>query len=497
MEQENQVSADVVQSGTVDFPIVGIGASAGGLSAFETFFRHTPKDVGAAFVLVPHLDPTHKSMMSSLLRNYTGMSVFEIEDNMKVQINSVYIIPPGKDLAIYHGSFQLLEPTKPRGYRAHINFFLRSLAEDQQNNAVGVILSGTGSDGTEGIKELKLRGGITIVQSAERAKYDGMPRSAISTGMVDYILPVEQMPERIRLIAQTSRPVTSGTVDKEEEADEFSKIFFLLRSHTGHDFSDYKRPTILRRIDRRMAVNNISDLSGYLSYLQRHPAERDALFNDLLIGVTSFFRDTEAFEILEQVVIPRIFVNKNVDQPVRVWVPGCSTVQEAYSIAMLLFERREMLGENYRIQVFATDIDSEALETARMGVYAESIESELTEARLHRFFHHENGVYRMNKQIRDLVVFSVQNLIKDPPFSKQDLISFRNVLIYLQNNLQKKIIPLFHYALVPNGFLMLGSSETVGTFTDLFSPIEEKWKIYQRQEGIRQRLVQIPLVPAD
>ena len=473
------------------FPIVGIGASAGGLSAFEAFFSGMSADVepGIAFVLVQHLAPDHKSILTELVRRYTRMKVVEVTDGMEVEPNCTYIIPPGRDMAFIGGALQLFEPSAPRGQRLPIDFFFRSLAQDLHERAIGIVLSGTGSDGTLGVRAIKGEGGMVMAQDPASTEYDGMPRSAIATGLVDYELAPSEMPSQ--LIAYVTHafgkpPVVAGAREARTEGS-LKKIFVLVRSQTGHDFSQYKPSTISRRIERRMAVHQIDSLDGYVGFLQRTPAEVDALFRDLLIGVTSFFRDPEAFRALEERVIPKIFAGRPQDSTIRVWSPGCATGEEAYSLAILLAEQQEAIKRSFKVQVFATDIDSAALTQARSGVYPASVASDITPERLARFFSIEpdGAAYRVHKAIRDMLVFSEQDLIKDPPFSKLDLISCRNLLIYMDTELQRKIVPLFHYALSPGGFLFLGTSETVSEFTDLFATLDRKLKLYQRKEDLR------------
>lgn len=472
------------------FPIVGIGASAGGLAAFEAFFSGMPADIepGMAFVLVQHLAPDHKSILTELIRRYTRMDVFEVEDGMVVRPNCAYIIPPNRDMAFLNGALQLLEPSAPRGHRLPIDFFFRSLAQDQRERAIGIVLSGTGSDGTLGVREIKGEGGMAMAQNPESTEYDGMPRNAIATGLVDYELPPAEMPAQLIAYAAYAfgkpyRPVAIS-VPKVENA--LKKIFILLRAETGHDFSRYKPNTIYRRIERRMAVHQIDTIGGYAKYLQQTPAEADLLFRDLLIGVTHFFRDPEAFTAFEEEVIPKLLAGKRADAAIRVWVPGCSTGEEAYSLAILLAERQESMKRTFAVQVFATDVDSQAIATARTGLYPASIAADVSPERLARYFSPEpdGGAYRIHKAIRDTLVFSEQDVIKDPPFSKLDVISCRNLLIYMGGELQKKLIPLFHYALKPGGFLFLGPAETVGEFGDLFMPLDRKAKLFRRKEDV-------------
>ena len=486
-EDSGNLADEQTKTDRTDFPIVGIGASAGGLAAFEAFFSGMPADAdpGMAFVLVQHLAPDHKSILTDLIQRYTRMQVFEVEDGMQVAPNCAYIIPPGRDMAFLNGALQLLEPTEPRGRRLPIDFFFRSLAHDQSERAIGVVLSGTGSDGTLGVRAIKGEGGMVMAQNPESSEHEGMPRSTMGTGLVDFELPPAEMPAQLiayvnHAFGKPPRPVAQAT----ESENTLKKIFILLRTQTGHDFSQYKPSTIQRRIERRMAVHQIVDMDSYVKFIQQAPQEVDALFRDMLISVTSFFRDPEAFQALQEQVIPRLFADRRANDNIRIWVPGCSTGEEAYSLAILLAEYQETLQENFNVLVFATDIDSQAIATARAGVFPASIASDLTSERLARFFSSESGdsTFRIHKRIRDMLVFSEQNVIKDPPFSKLDLISCRNLLIYMGGELQKKLIPLFHYALNPGGFLFLGTSETVGEFQDLFSTLDRKSKLYQRKE---------------
>ncbi|KAB2643174.1 MAG: chemotaxis protein CheR, partial [Verrucomicrobia bacterium] len=447
------------------FPVVGIGASAGGLAAFEAFFSGLPAaDPGMAFVLVQHLDPNHKSILADLIRRYTRLPVFEVEDGLVVRPNCVYVIPPGHDLALLNGALQLLEPTEPRGLRLPIDFFFRSLAQEQRERAIGIVLSGTGSDGTQGVRAIKGEGGMVMAQNPASTEFDGMPRSAIGTGVVDYELLPAEMPESLIAYAKHAfgKLPKSAILPVPKVENALKKIFILLRAQTGHDFSQYKPSTIGRRIERRMAVHQIEGIDGYVKYLQQTPAEVEALFRDMLIGVTGFFRDPEVFQVLEEKVIPALFAGKSPGAVIRVWIAGCSTGEEAYSLAMLLVEHMEAIKASFTVQLFATDIDSRAIATARVGRYPVSIAADLSPERLARFFTADGGGYRIHKSIRDLLVFSEQDVIKEPPFSKLDLLSCRNLLIYLGAELQKKLIPLFHFALKPDGWLFLGTSEGVG-----------------------------------
>ncbi len=482
------------QKTAITFPIVGIGASAGGLAAFEKFLSGIPEDIdpGMAFVLVQHLAPYHSSILAEILGRATSLTVVEVEDGMAIQPNWVYVIPPGHDMALLNGTLQLLEPSEPRGHQLPIDFFFRSLAQDQHQQAVGIVLSGSGSDGSLGVRAIKSEGGLVIAQSPETAEFDSMPRSAIATGMVDYELPPEHM--AAQLINYTShlfgkRPRADSGLEPAADVS-LKKIFGLLRTQTNHDFSQYKPSTIYRRIERRMAVHQIDQIENYVKYLQQTPAETEALFRDLLIGVTNFFRDPEAFHALETLVIPQLVATRLTTVPatkdtIRVWICGCSTGEEAYSIAILLREQLDLACRNCSVQIFATDIDSRAIATARAGLFPMSIASSITPERLARFFIAEpdGSGYRIQKNIREMLVFSEHDVNKDPPFSKLDLISCRNVLIYLGSELQKKLIPLFHFALKPNGFLFLGTSEGISDFNDLFSTLDRKAKLYQRRAG--------------
>ena len=419
------------------FPIVGIGASAGGLEALELFFAHMPPEAGIAFVIIQHLDPKHKSIMDELLRRRTTMKVLQAEDGVTLEPNSVYLNQPDKDVGIFHGKFRLTDPLETHRVRLPINHFFRSLAEDQGENAICIILSGSGSDGTLGLKEIRGSGGMVMVQNPEQAQYDSMPRSAIETGLVDYVLQAEKMPKE--LIGYIKQPYVRGYKIGigTEHLDAVQKILMLVRSRTGHDFSHYKQTTVYRRVEHRMALNNITDMRTYVHHLKNTPAEVDALFKDLIIEVTSFFRDPKAFEVLGKKIIPAIVERKKPDSAVRVWVPGCATGEEAFSLAMLFQEAMERLNKHLNVQIFATDINKDTIEQARTARFPEGISSDIPAERLGQFFIEEGNVYRVKKTIRDMVVFAVHNLISDPPFSKLDLVSCRNVLIYMDSVLQK------------------------------------------------------------
>ncbi len=482
---------ETIKDKTVSFPIVGIGASAGGLAAFESFFSGMPVDAdpGMAFVLVQHLAPDHKSILTDLIQRYTRMQVFEVEDGMVVRPNCTYIIPPNRDMAFLGGALQLLEPTSPRGQRLPIDYFFRSLAQDQHERAICVVLSGTGSDGAQGVRAIKGEGGMAMAQNPATTEYDGMPRSAIATGLVDFELPPAEMPAQLIAYAAhafgKAPKLAAAPSPKSENA--LKKIFILLRAQTGHDFSQYKPSTINRRIERRMALQQIDTMESYVKHVQQTPTEVESLFRDLLIGVTNFFRDPPVFQALEEKIMPQLFVGKPIGGSIRVWTPGCATGEEAYSLAILLAEHQDSLKQSCKIQVFATDIDNQAIATARAGLYPASIAADVSPERLARYFSAEGdgSAYRIHKTIRDMLIFSEQDVIKDPPFSRLDLISCRNLLIYMGSDLQKKLVPLFCYALNPGGFLVLGTSETVGDFGNLFTVQDRKIKIYQRKDTLQ------------
>ncbi|MBI5583367.1 MAG: PAS domain-containing protein [Deltaproteobacteria bacterium] len=463
------------------FPIIGLGASAGGLEALERFFAWVPLDIGMAFIIVPHLDPDHASLMTELLRRVTQLEVSEAQDGVQVKPNRVYVIPPNKDLSLYQRTIHLETPAGPRGLRMPINSFFRSLAEDQGELATAIILSGTGTDGTQGLRAIHGAGGMVMVQTPDSAKYPGMPHNAIQTGLVDYVLPPEKMPSQLARYGQRSGRRSGLTAAKEVH---LQKILALVRSRTGHDFSLYKKTTIQRRIERRMSLHGIEDLSDYQRYLQENPGESRLLFNDFLIGVTQFFRDPEAFEALEKVLRKTIEDGPEV-RTFRAWIPGCGTGEEAYSVAMVIREGLDEVKRNWKVQIFGTDIDDEGINRARSGIYSNNIVEDVPPDRLKRFFIKlEDDSYRVKKEIREMIVFAVQDLAKDPPFTKLDLLSCRNLLIYFEAELQSRLLPRFHYSLRPGGILFLGASETIGKFTDLFAVSDRKWKIYRTKKTL-------------
>ena len=478
------ISSDILgMRKTLGFPVVGIGASAGGLDALQELFKSMPDRTGMGFIVVSHLDPSHVSLLPELLQKNTKLQVCQVTNNMQVKSDCVYIIPPNKSMKIVEGMLLLTKFTQPRASSLPIDIFLRSLADDQGPNAIAIILSGTGTDGTLGLRAIKGELGMGMVQNEESAKYDGMPRSAINTGLADYILSPKKMPDQLIKYAKHSgfkKVVLEPKIDA-KISDALHSIFAILRLRTNHDFSLYKKNTISRRIERRMNVHQIDKISGYLRYLRENEHEVDILFKELLIGVTNFFRNPEAFGALENQLL-ELLKNKHDEYMVRAWVPGCSTGEEAYSIAILLHEVKQKFNKNFSVQVFGTDIDEESITSARAGLYPASIATDLDEERLKRYFTREDdGQYRIRKMIREMVVFAPQNLIKDPPFTKLDILSCRNLLIYLGAELQKKLFPVFHYSLKPNGILFLGSSETIGQSSELFSAIDKKWKMFVRK----------------
>ncbi|HUP78663.1 MAG TPA: chemotaxis protein CheB, partial [Pirellula sp.] len=484
------------------FPIVGIGASAGGLEAFSQLLKALPLDTGMGFVLVQHLDPDHESALTQILSKTTLMPVCDVVNDQSVEPNHIYIIPPDTKLSIANGVLKLQPRPKSRTPYRSIDLFFESLAVDRRERSIGVVLSGAATDGTLGLEAIKVAGGVTFAQDST-AKFDSMPRSAVAAGCVDLVLSPSNIAEEIARIAKnpyiSGQPLALSTrtqvdfggasahqfhdtpiqdghselpgseLTSSEEAkglDGYIKTLLLLRDHTGMDFSLYKSSTIRRRIARRLSINRMESLDDYATFLRGNTKELDALYTDVLINVTSFFRNAEVFEVLQREVLPKLLQQPG-DAPIRVWIPGCSSGQEAYSIAIAFMETSEKSPRGRNLQVFATDLNEKLLEKARMGLYPKTLSDEISPERLSRFFVEEQGGYRVSKMLREMVVFAKQNLFVDPPFSRMDLISCRNLLIYLGPSLQNKTIPTFHYALKPNGFLLLGASESIGSFSDL------------------------------
>lgn len=475
-------------------PVVGIGASAGGIGALEALLPLLAPDTGLAYVVVQHLDPDHESLLASLLARVAKVPVVEISDQVAIEPDHVYIIPPNTSLTISDSRLQLAPPVEQRGQRTPIDGFFISLAEAKGESAAGVILSGTGSDGTIGLRAIKEHGGLTVAQ--DDAEYDGMMRSAVRTGMVDFVLPVEQIPAKLNdyfkhLTDVDGRKGPDGV--RPEATDHLAQIATLLRTRTGHDFSGYKDKTVARRVQRRMQVLQIDEVPAFIERLRKDPQEIDALLQDLLIGVTNFFRDPEAFEALEREVIPNLFAGKGADDTVRVWVPGCSTGEEAYSIAILLREHMPKAQSAPKLQVFASDIDEQSLQIARIGRFPSTIAKDVPPARLERYFVREDGTYRIASDLREICLFSSHNLLRDAPFSKLDLVACRNLLIYLTPELQNRLDPLFHYALNDGGYLFLGTSENVTHHSRLFATVDKAHRIFRRRPQIERRLPEFPL----
>ncbi len=466
--------------------VVGIGASAGGLEALEQFLGQVPEGTGLAFVVVQHLDPDRKGAMPELLQRVTAMRVAQVKDRTRVLPGCVYVIPPNKDLSILGGVLHLLEPLSPRGLRLPVDLFLRALADDQRERSVGVILSGMGTDGTLGVTRIKEQGGLVLVQDPESAKFDSMPRSAIGTGLVDVVAPAAELPRRLlEVLRRVARPQLTGSLPEPHAHAALEKAVIVLRARFGHDFSQYKKSTLQRRVERRMALHQIEKVATYLRYLQENPQEQELLFNELLIGVTSFFRDPAAWARLRDKALPALISERPGGGVLRAWVAGCSTGEEAYSLAMVFKEALAKARPHARfsLQIFATDLDRNAVEVARRGVYPTNITADVSPERLRRFFvRGEGGGHQVAREIREMVTLAPHDIIKDAPFTRLDLLLCRNLLIYLEAELQRRLVPLFHYSLRPGGLLFLGSSETVGVQNGLFEVLDAKLRIYRRKE---------------
>lgn len=478
-----------------DFPIIGIGASAGGLEALEQFLAGVPERSGMAFVVVQHLDPTHTGMLPELLQRVTPMPVIQVTETVAIRPDRVYVIPPGHDLALLHRNLHLLEPHAPRGLRLPIDYFFRSLAADLHEKSIGVVLSGMGSDGTLGLRAIKEKAGLALVQDPASAKFNGMPQSAIATGLADIVAPADQLPGRILAFVRHLPLVTAPEPAVEPGAGtDFDKVVFLLRSHTGYDFSLYKKTTVNRRVERRMAIHQLDRIADYVRLLQENPAELDLLFKELLIGVTSFFRDPAVWEALRDRVVPDLIASAPDGAVLRAWVAGCSTGEEAYSLAIVFREAlaRTSPPKRCTLQIYATDLDRDAIDRARTGHYPENIAADVSEERLNRFFVREEKGYLVSKEVREMAVFAPQDLITDPPFTRLDLLSCRNLLIYLEPEVQRRLIPLFHYALNPGGVLVLGTAESVGSFASLFSLIDPKLRLFRRTEAPAAAVLEFP-----
>lgn len=479
-----------------EFPIVGVGASIGSLDALISFLGNVPENSGMAFVIVQHMHPARESIQVELLQRATAMKVVQVEENTAVHPDCVYVNPPDKNISLQNKVLHVIDRVVPRAPHLPIDFFLRSLANDQQENSIGVILSGRGTDGTLGLRAIKETGGVTFIQEPSPAKFEGMPRGAIEAGLADVVSTAETLPSKIVSYLQHKPLVDRASLDQADKTmSSLDNIVILLRSQTGHDFSSYKKTTIYRRVERRMGIHQINVIDTYISYLQENPRELVLLFKDLLIGVTSFFRDPAEWELLKEKVIPALLAEQEPGQTLRAWVSGCATGEEAYSLAIVFIEVLEQLkpAQNFSMQIFATDLDSNAIDKAREAVFSPNIAADMSPERLSRFFIKVDRGYQIVKTIRDMVIFAQHSMIIDPPFTKLDILSCRNLLIYLTTEMQKKLMPLFHYSLNPCGFLFLGSTETVGGFTDLFKPLNRKSRLFQRlQPLLLKDFVELP-----
>ncbi|MFT5453460.1 MAG: two-component system CheB/CheR fusion protein, partial [Enterobacterales bacterium] len=465
-----------------DFPIIGIGASAGGLEALELFFGNTPIDCGMAFVVIQQLDPTHVGIMPELLQRITQMKVYQATDSLQIKTNCVYVIPPNRSMSILNGHLHLFKPTESRGLRLPIDIFFRSLADDRQGKSIGVILSGMGSDGSLGVGAIKEKEGVVLVQSPDTAKFDGMPRSAIDAVIVDIIAPAEELSGKlISFLHYVPVPKLSSPIDTSYKSN-LDKIIILLREQTGHDFSLYKKNTLFRRIERRKGVHQINNIGQYVNFLQENPKEIDILFKELLIGVTSFFRDPAVWEKLKKDTLPAMINTLDKGDVLRAWVTACSTGEEAYSLAIIFKEALEKAKDkkNLSLQIFATDIDADAIEKARKGFFSAGIVTDVTPQRLKKYFVKEESGYRLNAVIREMVVFAPQDVIKDPPFTKLDILTCRNMLIYMEPELQLKLMSLFNYSINPGGIMVLGTAESLGNSKEGFIEVDPKLKIFKR-----------------
>ncbi len=455
------------------FPIIGLGASAGGLEALEQFLGHVPDKSGLGFVIVQHLDPSHKGILVELLQRSTSMPVVQIRDRTTVEADHVYVIPPNRDLSILRGVLHLLEPAAPRGLRLPIDFFFRSLADDRQEMSVGVILSGMGSDGTLGLRAIKEKAGAVFVQTPASAKFDSMPRMAIEAGLADVVAPVEELPAKI-IDFLRHVPLIAGpsTALSNKNDGSLEKVVILLRAQTGHDFSLYKRSTISRRIERRMGLHQITKIADYVRYLRENPQESNLLFKELLIGVTSFFRDSTVWEQMKEKFIPQLLAARPENRTLRAWIAGCSTGEEAYSLAIIFKEivAKADSSKTFTLQIFATDLDKDAIDKARAGIYPPNIQADVSPQRLRKFFvKNDGGNYSVAKEIREMVIFAPQNLVMHPPFTRLDIVTCRNPPDLPGRRIAEEAHAAFSYSLNPGGILLLGSAETIGTATDLFT----------------------------
>ena len=493
-----------IKSG-LPFPVVGIGASAGGLLAIRRFLEHLPSDNGMAFVVVLHLSPRHESQADRILQRATRMRVIQVTATTAIVPNQVYVISPNLDLSMNDGHLAVTTAARPRGGLVAIDLFFRTLAETHRDRSIGIVMSGTGADGTLGVARLKEQGGVTLAQSPGDSEFEEMPKNAISSGNVDFVLPAADMPQKLVDLWANARairlpdakrlkpPLSAGDDPRPATESALREIIDIVNARTGHDFTSYKRATLLRRMERRMQVRMLKDLPSYRDYLRTHVDETRSLLADLLISVTNFFRDREAYDALERIIVPGLFVDRDPAEPVRVWVAGCATGEEAFSLAMLLQDEVSRLGSAHQFQVFASDIDEKAVAIARRALYPTSIVADVPPARLRTYFTLEGGHYRVKKALRERVLFAPHNALRDPPFSRLDLVSCRNVLIYLERDIQQKLLQMFHYALRRGGTLFLGSSESADSAEGLYETVDKRQRIYRAADVDRKRPFRLPL----
>jgi two-component system CheB/CheR fusion protein len=492
-EKHNSAKKRASRSRPADFPIIGIGCSAGGLEALQKFFGHVSADCGMAFVIIQHLDPHQASALPELIGHVASLPVQQAKNRMRVKPNHIYIIPPGEELLLMHATLYLLEPVPAPALRLPVDLFLRSLAEDRGERAIGVILSGMGSDGMLGLKAIKEKGGLGLAQDPVDAKFDSMPHTVINAGLADIVAPAAALPDKIAAYLSRRLRIESPQEASTPAAHSgLEKIVILLRDRTGNDFSGYKTATLYRRIERRTALHQLDGIGAYVNYLRTNLQELDLLFKELLIGVTCFFRDPNVWDVLRDNALPALLARYSQGGTLRAWVPACSSGEEAYSLAIVFKEAQNKLNPKYRfsLQIYATDLDADAIDKARRGIYPPNIAADVSPERLARFFVPEEGGYRVSKEIRNMLIFAQQNILSDPPFTQLDLLCCRNLLIYFGPALQKKLVPLFHYALKPDGLLVLGTSESVGPMTELFNKLDAKSHIFRR---VDQKPTMMPL----
>jgi two-component system CheB/CheR fusion protein len=480
------------------FPIVGVGASAGGIEALKAFFTASDADSGMAYIVIQHLSPEHQSLMADILSRCTPMPVIQIENGMQVEPNHVYVIRPGFTVTLKDRRLHLGRPVEERGHRRPIDDFFRSLALEQQESAIGVILSGTGTNGSAGAQAIKAAGGLCIAQDPNSAEFPGMPQSLIHAGYADQVLTAEEIPAALRQYVQhpfldlNAKGRARAALEIERHRQDLGEILAVIRSRTGHDFSSYKPPTILRRINRRMGLLGIATLADYASCLRQRTGEVSTLANDLMINVTGFFRDPEAWEAFREAVIHPLVAERRPDEPIRAWVTACASGEEAYTLAMLISEEAERLGKSIDIKIFATDTADKSLALARSGLYPGGIEGDISPERLERFFERDEQTYRVKKSLRDQVVFAPQDVLRDPPFSRVDIVTCRNLLIYLEPEAQRRVLALMHFALREGGHLFLGNAETLGHADAMFEVVSKRWRIYRRLGAERLASAHIP-----